>query len=210
MLAIIFAGVINTGVGCLFSPVRIIDTTLIILSLQIACWALLYLSFHDEWKAKAKAEVDALVNKHTTNSSNEPLHQRLSSIHISALEDEMPVLDLIIRETLRISLAGFSFRRNLSEDLTFSGGLVKPGDFVVYPLADVHLNPDIYSRPNEFDPARFTPGREEDKKGTFSYLAWGAGAFFLSFYIKNLLSGKLINVNVLASQGVILAQERRL
>jgi sterol 14-demethylase len=150
------------------------------LSLQIACWALVYLSFHDEWKAKAKAEVDALVNKHTTNSSNEPLHQRLASIQVSAWEEEVPVLDLIIRETLRISFTGLSLRRNLFDDLTFSGGLVKAGDFVAYSLADVHLNPEIYSRPYEFDPTRFTPGREEDKKGTFSYLGWGAGAFHFS------------------------------
>jgi cytochrome P450 len=178
MLSVIFAGVLNTGLGCLFSPFQIIDLALIILSLQIACWALVYLSFHDEWKAKAKAEVDALLNKHTTNSSNEPLHQRLASIHISAWEDEMPVLDLIIRETLRLNLCGLSLRRNLSGDsMTFSRGLVKTGDFVIYSLADVHLNPEIYSRPNEFDPARFAPGREEDNKGTFSYLGWGAGAF---------------------------------
>jgi sterol 14-demethylase len=155
VLSVIFAGVVNTGLG--------------------SCWALVYLSFHDEWKAKAKAEVDALVSKHTTNSSNEPLHQRLASIPISAWEDEMPVLDLIIRETLRINLTGVTLRRNLFEDLTFSGGLVKRGDFVAYSLADVHLNPEIYSQPNEFDPGRFAPGREEDKKGAFFYLGWGAG-----------------------------------
>ena len=197
---------INTGLGCLFSALRIIDITLIILSLRIACWTLVYLSFHDDWKAKAKAEIDALVNKHTTNSSNEPLHQRLASIHVSAWEEEMPVLDLIIRETLRLSFNGLSLRRNLSEDLTFSGCLVRPGDFVAYSLADVHLNPEIYSRPNEFDPARFTPGREEDKKGTFSYLAWGAGAFPL-FYNENLLPHELMDLNISATQDVTLAQE---
>jgi sterol 14-demethylase len=156
VLNVIFAGVINTGLG--------------------ACWALVYLCFNPEWKAKARAEVEALVNKHTTNSSDEPaLHKRLAAIHISAWEDEMPVLDVVIRETLRISISGLTIRRNLVEDLTFSGGLVKPGDFVAYSLADVHLNPDIYSRPTEFDPSRFAPGREEDKKGTFAYLGWGAG-----------------------------------
>ena len=182
MLGVIFAGVINTGLGCLFSAFRIVDITLTILFiLRIACWAIVYLSFHDEWKSKAKEEVDALVNKHTTNSSNEPLHQRLASIHVSAWEEEMPVLDLIIRETLRISVNGLTLRRNLLEDLTISGCLVKPGDFVAYSLADVHLDPEVYSRPNEFDPARFSPGREEDKKGTLSYLVWGAGAFSFFF-----------------------------
>ena len=159
----------------------------------IACWALVYISFHDEWKAKAKAEVDALVNKYTTNSSNEPLHQRLASIYVSAWDEEMPILDIIIRETLRISFGGLSLRRNLLEDLTFSGGIVKPMDFLAYSLADVHLNPEIYSRPYEFDPARFTPGREEDKKGTYSYLGWGAGALF-NFLILVLIPHGLMNL----------------
>ena len=123
-----------------------------------------------------------MVNKHTTNSSNEPLHQRLASIQVSAWEEEMPILELIIRETLRISITGLTFRRNVLEDLTFSGGLVKPGDFLAYSVADAHLNPEIYSRPNEFDPTRYAPGREEDKKGTFSYLGWGAGALPFRFF----------------------------
>ena len=117
----------------------------------------------------------------------------------------MPVLDLIIRETLRISLAGLALRRNVLEDLTISGGLVKPGDFVAYSLADVHLNPKIYSQPNEFDPARFTPGREEDKKATFSFLGWGAGMF--PFFLKNVFPHELMDLNVPVSQDVILAQE---
>ena len=198
----------TTGLIGLFSPFQIIDIKFIMLSFQIACWALVYLSFYDEWKAKAKAEVYALVNKHTTNSLNEPLHQRLASIHVSAWEDEMPVLDLIIRETLRISLTPTLHRRNVSEDITLSGGLVKRGDFVEYSIADVHLNPEIYSRPYEFDPARFTPGREEDKKGTYSYLGWGAGAFLFLFFI--LLPHELIKCNISASQDVILARVPKL
>ena len=148
-----------------------------LMNLRTACWALLFLSFHTDWKAKAKAEVDALIDKHTTNSSSEPFHKRLAAIHITAWEDEMPILELVIRETLRLSANGTSLRRNVSEDLSFAGGIVKRGDFVAYSVADVHSNPEIYSRPREFDPDRFGEGREEDKKGTFSYLGWGAGTF---------------------------------
>ncbi|KAF8815722.1 cytochrome P450 [Phlegmacium glaucopus] len=155
VLSVIFAGVINTGIN--------------------SCWALVYLASHTDWKDKVKAEVDSLIQKHTTNSSNEPLHKRLAAIHISAWEDEMPVLELVIRETLRLSVNGVTLRRNLLEDMMLSGGVVKRGDFVAFSLADAHLNPEIYLRPHEFDPARFAPGREEDKKGTFSYLGWGAG-----------------------------------
>jgi cytochrome P450 len=57
---------------------------------------------------------------------------------------------------------------------------VRKGAFLVHSLGDVHFNADIYSDPWKFDPDRYTEGREEDKKGTLSYLAWGAGRCFLS------------------------------
>ena len=145
--------------------------------MQLACWALFYLSFHEEWKAKAKAEVDALVYAHAANSSDEPFHQRLASIQISAWEEKLPVLDLIIRETIRLIGCEVLIRRNVLEETTISGNLLKVGDFVIYSMADAHLNSEIYSRPYEFDPSRFAPGREEDKKATFSFLGWGAGTF---------------------------------
>jgi sterol 14-demethylase len=155
VLSVIFAGVINTGIN--------------------ACWALVFLASHPEWKTKVKAEVDALIAKHTDTLSPEPLHKRLAAIPVSVWEDEMPVLETVLRETIRLIVTGTALRRNVFQDLTVANGNIKKGDFVAYSLADVHLNSEIYTQPNEFDPARFGPGREEDKKGTFSYLGWGAG-----------------------------------
>ena len=43
----------------------------------------------------------------------------------------MPVLDLINRQTVRISMTSLVLRRNLLEDITLSGGLVKPGDLLL-------------------------------------------------------------------------------
>ncbi|KAH9477139.1 Cytochrome P450 monooxygenase [Psilocybe cubensis] len=155
VLSVIFAGVINTGIN--------------------SCWAIVYLASHPEWKAKVKAEINSLIEKHTNTVSTEPLHKRLAAIPISAWDDELPVLELVIRETLRLAISGTALRRNLIEELTIANGQVKKGDFVAYSLADVHLNPDIYEQPEKFDPSRFEAGREEDKKGTFSFLGWGAG-----------------------------------
>jgi len=90
----------------------------------------------------------------------------------------MPILDSVIRETLRLTITGTALRRNLLEELVISEGKVLKGDFVAYSVADAHLNPEIYKNPLEFDPLRYAPGREEDKIGTFSYLGWGAGEFF--------------------------------
>ena len=144
--------------------------------LLIACQGLFFLALYVEWKKKAKAEVNSFIEKHTPSTSSDPLHKRLASIPISAWENELPVLNLVLKETLRHNSLGLILRRNFLHDITLAGGLVKPGDFVAYPLADVHMNADIYSRPDEFDPSRFAPGREEGSKD-FAFVGWGVGAF---------------------------------
>ncbi|KDR74057.1 hypothetical protein GALMADRAFT_141795 [Galerina marginata CBS 339.88] len=155
ILTFIFAGVINTGIN--------------------SCWALVFLASYPQWKAKVKAEVAMFIEQHTSSLSSEPLYKRLATIPVPAWEDELPVLDSVLRETIRLILTATALRRNVSQELTISDGLINKGDFVAYSIADAHLNPEIYTQPHEFDPARFGPGREEDKKGTFSYLGWGAG-----------------------------------
>ncbi|KAJ7790688.1 hypothetical protein B0H14DRAFT_3875577 [Mycena olivaceomarginata] len=114
VLRTIFAGVINTGMN--------------------ASWALLYTSMNTEWKAKATAEIRALLSKHSA-SNTDALHTRLASIPLAAWEDELP------RSTLSLAQ-----RRT-------GGGCRDPGagDFLAYPLADVHLDPAIYPDPLRFD-----------------------------------------------------------
>ena len=40
---------------------------------------------------------------------------------------------------------------------------------------EADLNPNIFSHPQKFDPARYLPGREEDKKQPYAFMGWGAG-----------------------------------
>jgi len=141
-----------------------------------ASWIFLFLSFHKEWKQKVAQEVTSLIQTHTDPTSSEPLHKRLSTISVSAWEKEMPNLDLVLRETVRLVVNITAVRRNLFQDLDIIAQQPVPkGHFVAYSLADAHLNPDIYTNPTEFDPTRFEPGRQEDKKQTYGYLGWGAG-----------------------------------
>lgn len=44
-----------------------------------------------------------------------------------------------------------------------------------YAVADAYQNPDIYTNPRDWDPARFLPGREEDQKEKFGFVGWGTG-----------------------------------
>jgi len=122
-------------------------------------------------------ELKTLVTNHTNTLLKEPLHERLAAIPLSAWEEDLPALDLVIRETLRITTCGASLRRNLGKDILLADTAIKRGDFLTYSFADVHLNADIYTDPTRFDPERFTKGKEEDQKEIYTYIAWGAGEF---------------------------------
>ena len=125
-------------------------------------------------------EVNAIIETHTNTTSSDPLHKRLSAIPVSAWEEGMPTLDLALRESLRLTINVTALRRNIFEDLNIMNKRVPKGDFLAYPISDAHLNPDIYDTPHAFDPTRFLPGREEDKKQEYGYVAWGAGKSIVS------------------------------
>jgi cytochrome P450 len=138
---------------------------------------LLHLGTNPKWKRKAIDECKTLVDKYTNTTSSDPLHVRLSTIPLNVWEEELPSVDAIIRETLRISGSGTFLRRNIVKDIQIGDATIRKGDFVAYSSAEVNLNPDIYTNPMTFDPDRYGPGREEDRKETFGYLPWGAGMY---------------------------------
>lgn len=140
-----------------------------------ACWALLNLGANPKWKERILKEYKALVANHTNTLSTEPLYKRLASIPLNAWEDELPSVDLVIRETLRFTTSGPTLRRNVQKDIVVDGVTIKRGDFIAYSTFEAHMNPDIYSNPTSFDPERYLEGREEDKKETSAYIGWGAG-----------------------------------
>ncbi|KAG6914568.1 hypothetical protein DXG01_016585 [Tephrocybe rancida] len=159
---------------------RILDCLLNIVWVSVfntsvnSSWILVHLASHPEWKQKISVEVNSIINKYAGDST-EPIHKVLASVPSSAWEEEMPMLDLVIRETLRLTVEGSMPRRNPTGDLEILGKRISKGSFVIYRAGDAHMNPDIYTNPTKFDPDRFAPGREEDKKEPYAFLGWGAG-----------------------------------
>jgi len=99
------------------------------------------------------------------------------SIPLNAWEDELPYVDLVIRETLRFTISRALLRRNVQKDIVVDDVTIKRGDFLALPTFEPRMNPgDIYSNPTLFDPDRYLEGREEDNKEMFAYVGWGAGA----------------------------------
>ncbi|THH10817.1 hypothetical protein EW146_g8249, partial [Bondarzewia mesenterica] len=152
LLGVITAGQANTG--------------------MISCWTILYLGIYPEWRQKAKSEILSLLSKDTDAAL--PMHARLASIALSEWESSLPVVDSVIREVLRLIVSGAPLRRNVDTDLKIGADVVPKGAFLTYLIADVHMDPEVYTDPEVFDPTRYAQGRQEDKRGAFAFLGWGA------------------------------------
>src|SRR5258705_455528 len=118
-----------------------------------------------------------MLSAHSSDMDTESLHKQLASVPLHAWEDELPSLDLIIRETIRLaSSAMFTLlRRNVKTDIDAEGVRISRGDFIAYSAADVHMNKNVYTNPETFDPGRYEDGRKEDKRVSFGFVGWGAG-----------------------------------
>jgi cytochrome P450 len=151
------------------------------LKFDSAGWIVTLLGCHPQWQEAALSEVRALALRHGISYFNVGTSgvlassvELLASIPLSAWESETPILDAIIRETLRIAQPHVAMRRNVGPEIYVDGKVIPTGTFVVYPFSEVHVNPDIYPEPWKFDPSR------EPAKGEFTYIGWGGG---LSFFI---------------------------
>ncbi|KAG5990627.1 hypothetical protein E4U54_004060 [Claviceps lovelessii] len=157
IMAALFAGLINTGVN--------------------AAWILLYLGKNQEWYHKIRDEVDASVAKHRC-SGRESRADVLGRLTMSEWEHEFPLIDLCLRESIRLTMPGSTFRKNTSgKDVQIgnSDEIIPKDSFAIYPVADIHLNPDVYPDPHTWDPSRYLAERAEDKKTSHAYIGWGTG-----------------------------------
>ena len=134
-----------------------------------------FLGFHADWRSKAKTEIEALLHACSPlDSVNTPhmLSARLAQIPLDIWETETPVVDSLIRETLRLAQPHAAMRRNLGKEVSIEGKTIPTGAYVIYPFSDVHLDPSLYP-----DPWRFDPAREFPSKASFAYVGWGGGKF---------------------------------
>ncbi|KAK7462855.1 hypothetical protein VKT23_007431 [Stygiomarasmius scandens] len=148
--------------GLLIAGARATGTT--------TCWLLTFLASNPDWRAKAKSEVESLLSSHSPSATSGSLSSRLGTLSLEALEAETPVLDAIIKETLRVAQPHTAMRKNLGPETYIDGKLIPSGAYVVYPFSDVHLNPDLYP-----DPWKFDPSRNFEKETGYGYVGWGGG-----------------------------------
>ncbi|KII84285.1 hypothetical protein PLICRDRAFT_57687 [Plicaturopsis crispa FD-325 SS-3] len=135
-----------------------------------ASWLITFIGGHPDWRTKVIAELNDILPSSPPLGPPRNLSTRLATIPLETWESSTPVLDSLIRETLRVAQPHTAMRKNTGPDMYVDNTVVPTGAFVVYPFSDVHLNPAMYPAPRKFDPSRKT-----DEKSAFGYLGWGAG-----------------------------------
>jgi sterol 14-demethylase len=88
---------------------------------------------------------------------------------------EVPVTEACVKETLRLHPPLFMLLRVAMKDFSYDGFFMPKGTNLVVSPTVSHRIPEVFKDPLRFDPDRFGPGREEDKR-PFAFQAFGGGA----------------------------------
>ncbi|KAF2822855.1 cytochrome P450 [Ophiobolus disseminans] len=154
----LFAGLLNSGIN--------------------AAWVMCYLATSPEWLARTQEEVRDTAAKYARDP-NAALRFQLDDVPLEAWEAEFPIVDMCLRDSIRLNLLGTAMRRNISGKAIPTGNgdeVIPPDAFVTYATGDVHLDPEVYRDPHKWDPSRYLPERAEGKKKDIhGFVGWGVG-----------------------------------
>jgi cytochrome P450 len=115
-------------------------------STALLAWTFASLGQHPEIQARLVQEVDTL--------------------------DKSPLLDQVIKESLRLYPPIHIGNRIVAEELEFPEGKIPAGERMFYSIYLTHRDPEIWENAESFCPERFARGR---KTPPFSYVPFGGG-----------------------------------
>ncbi len=118
------------------------------------------LARHPQWQERLRSEAQSLGKLHLEHDDLEKL----------------TLLGCAMREALRMYPPLTSMPRMCTRATEFQGYMLPAGTLVgVYPI-HVHYMPTLWTDPHRFDPERFLPPRQEDKRHTCAWVPFGGGA----------------------------------
>ena len=125
-----------------------------------AAWTLIELLKHPEHLGRVTAELDELYA-----DGREVSYQALR---------EIPALEAAVKEALRLHPPLILLMRKVMHDFHYGGWTVPAGKLVGVSTAVSNRMPECFPDPDRYDPARYAPGREEDRQ-LFAWIPFGAG-----------------------------------
>ena len=82
----------------------------------------------------------------------------------------------VMKESLRMYPPLTSIPRKAARDCEFGGFQIPKGTPVGISPIHTHHMPSLWTRPDDFDPERFSPARAEHRQHAYAYLPFGGGA----------------------------------
>ncbi|HET8631589.1 MAG TPA: cytochrome P450 [Thermomicrobiales bacterium] len=131
-------------------------------STTMSAWLLYLLAIHPEYRARVHAELDRLLGDGDAPASLDAIKA-------------MKVLANALSEAGRLYPPVGNAPRGVVSPFEFAGYRVPAGTRVRYSIAAGHWLPTIWRDPGVFDPDRFAPPREEDKKHPYALVPFGGG-----------------------------------
>lgn len=126
----------------------------------LGAWVLYLLSQQAEYAARLDAELAGVLG-------DEPLSS--DALH------RLPLLTSAIREAGRLHSPVLLLPRGVVSDFEFFGRTVQAGTNVFVAIAAGHRLASVFTDPNHFDPDRFLPPREEDRRNPYALATFGGG-----------------------------------
>lgn len=127
---------------------------------SMATWLVLELARYPNVVQKLREEIDARL------SDKALTHEHLK---------QLPYLQCVLREVERVHSPTLGGVRVAASTFQFDGYTVPEGWRVRNCAAVSHFLPEIFEDPDVFDPDRFAPPREEDKRTPYALIGFGEG-----------------------------------
>jgi len=126
----------------------------------LGAWVLYLLARSPEYAARVDAELRSVLKDGPLTS--ESLHS-------------LPLLTAAIREAGRLQSPVLMLPRGVLSDFEFEARFVEAGTPVFVAIAAGHRLASVFKDPHRFDPDRFLPPREEDRRNPYALATFGGG-----------------------------------
>uniref|UniRef100_A0A8C8TJU4 Cytochrome P450 2J2-like n=1 Tax=Peromyscus maniculatus bairdii TaxID=230844 RepID=A0A8C8TJU4_PERMB len=118
------------------------------------CWALLYMSVHQEVQEKVHAEIDQVIG-----------HGRQPG---TADRESMPYTNAVIHEVQRMgNIIPLNAPREVTADSTLAGFHLPKGTMILTNLTALHRDPKEWATPDAFNPEHFLENGQFKKRESF-------------------------------------------
>ncbi|KAE8219474.1 hypothetical protein CF319_g6838 [Tilletia indica] len=178
------AMLMEKGLGADYA-VRFVITSLfaaIINSTSMSMWILLYLGAKPEMQQRASKELfdylDSMAERQGGGWEQKTRVEQLQEMSLEEWENGFPMIEAILKETMRTASDGTLFRLNTTDPSTgtsapkFGGENIRKGEYLAYWVGSAHFNSNVYTDPSRWDPDRWARG---EGSGELEFVGWGAG-----------------------------------